>query len=74
VVAVMDGNRSPGATTAAVALASCWPGEVVLGDCDPSGGDIAPAWRARQLTAGAYCTADTAWPAEAVVGSHRLGV
>lgn len=32
---------SPGVTTSARVLASLWPGDVVLADCDPAGGDLA---------------------------------
>lgn len=35
---------SPGASTAALALATCWPRRVLLAECDPAGGDIATGW------------------------------
>lgn len=40
VVAVAAGKGSPGATTAAVALAAVWPRGCVLAECDPAGGDV----------------------------------
>lgn len=40
-LAVTRGKASPGATTAATALAAVWPRPAVLADCDPSGGDLA---------------------------------
>jgi len=43
VVAVIGAKGAPGATTAAVALALCWPRPVLLADADPAGGDIAAA-------------------------------
>lgn len=52
VIAVLSGKCSPGATTSVVALASCWPEPVVLADCDPAGGDIAPGWLGEQLMQG----------------------
>ena len=52
VVAVVSGGGSPGATTSTVALAACWPAQVVVADCDPRGGDIAAGLCGRQLLAG----------------------
>jgi len=49
VLAVVSGNGSPGATTSTVALATCWPADVLVADCDPGGGDIALGWCHRQL-------------------------
>jgi MinD-like ATPase involved in chromosome partitioning or flagellar assembly len=43
VVAAAKG--SPGVTTSAVALAGVWPGEPILADLDPAGGDIALRYR-----------------------------
>lgn len=40
-VAVAAAKGSPGVTTTARVLASVWPNDVVLADCDPAGGDIA---------------------------------
>lgn len=40
-VAVASAKGSPGVTTTSRVLASVWPGEVVLADCDPAGGDVA---------------------------------
>ena len=36
---------SPGVTTSSVVLASVWPGEPILADLDPAGGDIALRYR-----------------------------
>ncbi len=41
-VAVTAGKAAPGATTCTIALALCWPRDVVLVDADPAGGDIVP--------------------------------
>lgn len=39
---VASGKAAPGATTSAWALALTWPGELLVVDCDPAGGDMAP--------------------------------
>ena len=39
---VASGKAAPGATTSAWALALAWPGELLMVDCDPAGGDMAP--------------------------------
>jgi len=39
---VAAGKSAPGATTSAWALALTWPGELLVVDCDPAGGDMAP--------------------------------
>jgi hypothetical protein len=36
------GKAAPGATTATWALALSWPGPLLVADCDPAGGDMAP--------------------------------
>jgi hypothetical protein len=38
--ALVSAGGSPGVTTAALALSLGWPGQVILAECDPSGGDI----------------------------------
>jgi hypothetical protein len=38
--ALVSAGGSPGVTTAALALALGWPGQVILAECDPSGGDV----------------------------------
>jgi hypothetical protein len=38
--ALVSAGGSPGVTTAALALALGWPSQVILAECDPSGGDI----------------------------------
>lgn len=40
-VAVASAKGAPGVTTAARVLASVWPNDVLLADCDPAGGDVA---------------------------------
>jgi hypothetical protein len=49
VVAVIGAKGAPGATTAAVALALCWPRPALLADADPAGGDIAAGWLAGRV-------------------------
>jgi MinD-like ATPase involved in chromosome partitioning or flagellar assembly len=43
--AIASAKGSPGATIAAMALATVWPTDPVLADVDPSGGDL--TWRCR---------------------------
>jgi len=38
--ALVSGGGAPGVTTTAVALALGWPTQVIIAECDPSGGDI----------------------------------
>jgi hypothetical protein len=38
--ALISAGGSPGVTTAALTLSLGWPGQVILAECDPSGGDI----------------------------------
>jgi hypothetical protein len=38
--ALVSGGGSPGVTTTALALALAWPSQVIVAECDPSGGDI----------------------------------
>jgi len=38
--ALVSPGGSPGVTTSALALALGWPAQVILAECDPSGGDI----------------------------------
>jgi hypothetical protein len=40
VFALASAGGSPGVTTAALALALGWPSQVVVAECDPSGGDV----------------------------------
>jgi hypothetical protein len=40
VFAMLSAGGAPGVTTAALALTLCWPSQVVIAECDPSGGDI----------------------------------
>lgn len=38
--AMVSAGGSPGVTTAALALALTWPDQVIVAECDPSGGDV----------------------------------
>lgn len=38
--ALVSAGGSPGVTTSALALALSWPSQVIIAECDPSGGDI----------------------------------
>jgi hypothetical protein len=38
--ALVSAGGAPGVTTSAVALALGWPSQVIIAECDPSGGDI----------------------------------
>jgi MinD-like ATPase involved in chromosome partitioning or flagellar assembly len=51
-IAVASDKGAPGVTTTALALASVWPGPVLLAECDPAGGDLVfrfPGADGRQL-------------------------
>ena len=48
ILTICSDKRSPGVTTAAVALSVMWPGERVLMEADPSGGDLALRLRTLQ--------------------------
>ena len=50
IVSICADKGSPGVTTATVALAMAWPGERLVVDADPAGGDL--AFRARHPTTG----------------------
>jgi hypothetical protein len=50
IVAICADKGSPGVTTATVALAMAWPGERLVVDADPAGGDL--EFRARHPTTG----------------------
>ena len=49
--ALFSPGGSPGATTAAVALALTWPRPVIVAECDPAGGDLLPGLFAGHLPA-----------------------
>lgn len=40
VFALLSAGGSPGVTTTALALTLSWPSQVILAECDPSGGDV----------------------------------
>jgi hypothetical protein len=50
--ALVSAGGSPGATTAALALALTWPSSVILAECDPGGGDILAGLLAGHVPAG----------------------
>jgi hypothetical protein len=39
-IVMASAKGSPGVTTTALALATVWPRQVLLAECDPVGGDI----------------------------------
>lgn len=41
---MLSAKCSPGVSTTVAALAHAWPRRVLVADCDPSGGDLAPGW------------------------------
>lgn len=41
---MVSAKCSPGVSTALAALTYAWPRGVLLADCDPAGGDLAPGW------------------------------
>jgi hypothetical protein len=49
--ALVSPGGSPGVTTTALALSLGWPGQVILAECDPSGGDILAGLFAGHLSA-----------------------
>lgn len=48
---VASGKAAPGVTTSTWALALSWPGELIVADCDPAGGDMAAGLLAGRVTA-----------------------
>ncbi|WP_406637580.1 hypothetical protein [Amycolatopsis sp. WGS_07] len=51
-ITIISGKGAPGATTTLAALAATWPAQVLLADCDPDGGDLAPGWLGQWMLAG----------------------
>lgn len=47
---VTSGKAAPGVTTSAWALALTWPRSVLVADCDPAGGDMAPGLLAGRVS------------------------
>jgi hypothetical protein len=47
---VTSGKAAPGVTTSAWALTLMWPRAVMVADCDPAGGDMAPGLLAGRVT------------------------
>jgi hypothetical protein len=52
VIAVTSGKAAPGVSTTVAGLAAVWPHAVVVADCDPAGGDLAPGWLGQWLVDG----------------------
>jgi hypothetical protein len=74
VFALLSAGGSPGVTTSALALTLSWPSQVILAECDPSGGDVLAGLLRGHLSAssgllplaleagaGAEIPADTLW-------------
>lgn len=55
-ITIVSGKGAPGATTTLAALAAAWPAPVLLADCDPAGGDLAPGWLGQWLVDGTVRT------------------
>lgn len=55
-ITIVSGKGAPGATTTLAALAATWPAPVLLADCDPAGGDLAPGWLGHWVVNGAIRT------------------
>jgi MinD-like ATPase involved in chromosome partitioning or flagellar assembly len=51
-ICLCSAKGSPGVTTSALALALSWPGEVVLADLDPAGGDVLAGYGRGEISAG----------------------
>ncbi len=47
---VTSGKAAPGVTTSTWALGLAWPRELVVADCDPAGGDMAPGLLAGRVS------------------------
>ena len=45
-----SGKAAPGVTTSTWALALAWPGPLLVADCDPAGGDMAPGLLAGRVS------------------------
>jgi hypothetical protein len=48
--AITSGKAAPGVTTSAWALALTWPRPLLVADCDPAGGDMAPGMLAGRVS------------------------
>ena len=49
--ALVSAGGAPGVTTSALALTLSWPSQVILAECDPSGGDVLAGLFAAHLPA-----------------------
>lgn len=45
-----SGKGAPGVSTSTWALALCWSGPLLVADCDPAGGDLAPGFLAGRVS------------------------
>lgn len=82
-IALVSGKGSPGTSTTALALALAWPGQVLLADCDPRGGDLLWGYGQGKFAAGAgllsyqvnsrraSSTVDALWSATVQLGENR---
>lgn len=52
VIAVASAKCSPGVSTTVAALTYAWPHRVLVADCDPASGDLAPGWLGHWLVDG----------------------
>lgn len=80
VISVLSAKSSPGVSTSVAALATFWPGPVLVIDADPAGGDLLSGWNGRWWVSGelrsdanvvSFATTTRhldAVPAEALVG------
>jgi hypothetical protein len=50
-ICLCSAKGSPGSTTSALALALTWPGEVLLADLDPAGGDVLAGYGRGEIVA-----------------------
>lgn len=80
VISVVSAKSAPGVSTSVAALATLWPGPVLVVDADPAGGDLLSGWTGRWWVSGqlrsdanvvSFATTTRhldAVPAEALVG------
>lgn len=52
VISVLSAKSAPGVSTCVAALATLWPGPVLVIDADPSGGDLLSGWTGRWWVSG----------------------
>ncbi len=78
---VTSGKAAPGASTAVWALALQWPRPLIVADCDPAGGDLAPGYLGGRVAIDrsvlTWATASRRSPlaeATAMLASHIISV